>query len=50
MAKAGKELIDDQRQAEAKQLLTEYMTKNVALMLKIVRGILVNTRTSTVKG
>ena len=50
MAKAGKELIDDQRQAEAKQLLTEYMTKNVALMIKIVRGILVNTRTSTVKG
>ena len=50
MAKVGKELINDQRQAEAKQLLTEYMAENVVLMLKIVRGMLGNTSASTARG
>jgi len=50
MAKVGKELINDQRQAEAKQLLTEYMAENVVLMLKIVRGMLANTSASTARG
>ena len=49
MAKVGKELIDDQRQAEAKQILTEYMAENVALMLETVRRMLTDMSVSTTR-
>jgi dipeptidase len=49
MAKAGKELIDDQCQAEAKQLLTEYMAVNVEVMLKTVREMLAGTSASNAR-
>ena len=46
IAKAGRELIDDQCQAEAKQLLTKYMAENVEVMLKTVREMLTGTSAS----
>ena len=49
MAKTGRELIDDQRQTEAKQLLTEYMAGNVKVMLKTVREMLAGASTSNTR-